>query len=216
MESILKQLLTLNHFSANSETCTSLIAYLGLVQEWNAHINITAHTQPSDLIEKDILDGFYLNQCIDQNRPLVASILDMGCGAGFSGIVLAILRAPKTIRIGFLDSDRKKMNFIRQAVRELQLKNCFFYNQRAEEGQVPPYEAVVSRATWKVEDLIKHAPNYVQEGGSIFSMSGPHQNFPSVKMLENQGLIAANEFTYQILPKMYDRKIFILQKKHST
>jgi 16S rRNA (guanine527-N7)-methyltransferase len=213
----LQKALVANNFQPQEPILKALIRYIDLLKEWNEHINLTAHRELSDLIEKDIIDSFYLANYIQIHRPEFKTAIDLGCGAGFSGFVLALLN-PNAL-ITFLDANRKKINFIRQVARELQLGNCYFLNERAREksdSSLSRYEVIISRATWQAVNFIKHGPYYVQNKGVLLLMSGVSQSKPSLESLEQQGLEGASEFFYEIKPKGYQRKIFIFKPTHFT
>lgn len=212
---LLTDYLHFNNFSMAQKQKEQIDHFLNLVLKWNKTINLTAHRNLTDLIEKDIIDNLYLNQLIQkQIRP--QSILDMGSGGGFSGILLSILNSD--LSISYLDSDRKKMNFVKQVYRDLDLKKGHFLNIRAEANPIEwknHFQLSISRATWKLEEYLKYAHYYVQiEGYALLMIGKSSQKSPS----ENeayQGFAAPTYFFYTIKPKNYERAL-LLRKKNKV
>lgn len=212
----LKNSLSLNGFQVTNEILQVLVQYINLLQEWNQRINLTAHRELKDIIEKDIIDSFYLSRCITQVSPHFKSAIDMGCGAGFLGFILGLLNP--NAQITLLDSNRKKINFIRQVIRETKINRYQFLNLHVGDGARPQeqYELVASRATWQAINFVKNASYYVQNKGALFLMSGISQEKPAPEALASQGLESVPEFIYEILPEKYQRKIFIFKPVHFT
>lgn len=218
---LLKQALVENDFKASDVLLKKLDVYLHVLQEWNQKINLTAHRTARDLIYKDIVDCFYLSSILEKLLGPLAhlnlKLIDMGAGAGFAGILLA-LQMPAS-QVTFLDSDRKKMNFIRQAARELALSNTTYLLGRAEEVQLTDsqrFQVAISRATWQVDDLLKHVHDTVQNNAHVLCMSGPAQEKLSENTMNIHGFTGAFEHFYQIKPENFNRKIFSFQKGTSA
>lgn len=100
-----------------------------LLRDWNERVNLTAITEPDEIATKHFLDSLTLLLA----RPLAASarVVDVGTGAGFPGIPLAIARTDA--RITLIESIGKKVRFLEEAVRVLSLKNARIVHGRAEE-----------------------------------------------------------------------------------
>jgi 16S rRNA (guanine527-N7)-methyltransferase len=103
----------------------------------------------------------------------VASILDVGSGAGLPGIPLAL--ALPDSRVTLLDSNHKKAAFLRQAVMELQLTNAEVVCERAESWTPPaPFDVVISRAFSDLAELVALAGRHLAERGRLVAMKGVH------------------------------------------
>ena len=107
------------------------IKYMRLVQEWNEKINLTAITEDEEFIKKHFIDCMkaFKSDAIRNAK----TIIDVGTGAGFPGMPIAILHP--NAHITLLDSLNKRINFLNIVVRELGLKNVTTIHSRAEENQ---------------------------------------------------------------------------------
>lgn len=215
-QQLLSNSLSSNKFNLSDQQQSQFIDFISILLKWNKVINLTGHKELNDIIEKDIIDSLYAYLCIEKNCGGISSIIDMGSGAGFLGITLKIMKSD--LKTAFLDSDRKKINFIKQACRELKLKNIFFLNHRAEDmnkTEEGEYDIAISRATWPAELFIRHAHYYVHNNGYILWMSGGDKktnNYYRPEYIERSDLAGDDKFIYKIQPKNYERKIFFLKK----
>ena len=104
------------------------LRYLQLLLEYNSHTNITAIREEKAIIEKHFLDSLLLQSLLkDEDKNLI----DIGTGAGFPGMMLAIFNEDKNFTL--LDSVRKKTDFLELVKNDLDLKNVEIINGRAEE-----------------------------------------------------------------------------------
>jgi 16S rRNA (guanine527-N7)-methyltransferase len=210
--SLFKDLLNKNGFELTTDQVSKFIFFISLVQEWNQKINITGHKKIEDLILKDLIDNLVLNRYVNKIHPQWNTFIDLGCGAGFSGLVLLIMNPEK--RGEFLDTSQKKLNFVKYACRELHLTNTQFYHQRVEEYQKnqKTYDLVLSRATWGLTIFAKLAKKYVHNKGHILYLSGPNQ---VANLISSQFLpffsIYIKEF-YCLEPNNYERYIIDLER----
>ena len=212
ISSLLTNSLALHHFHLSEKQIASIISFLNELVVWNKKFNLTSHSSPKDLIEKDIIDTLFLNLYIILYVQEIASIADIGCGGGFGGIILGILNP--SARLGFIDSSRKKINFVKEICRKLKL-DAEFLNERVEafpKSWKEKFQLSVSRATWQVVDYIKYAHYYVQNNGILFYMSGPNSKIKRPLIHKIQGLQACPEIFYRIMPKGYERKIISFKK----
>ncbi len=150
------------------------IKYMRLVQEWNEKINLTAITEDDDFIKKHFIDCIkaFKSQAITNAN----SIIDVGTGAGFPGIPLAILH-PKA-KITLLDSLNKRINFLNTVVRELGLTNVTTIHSRAEDGARNPelrerFDVATSRAVANMAVLSEFCMPYVKKDGYFVALKGP-------------------------------------------
>ena len=219
MKNILTPLLSQNNFTLSPSLLDQVQIYLELIQEWNQHINLTAHRTVEEMIEKDILDCLYLNMYIKTYIKEVNNVLDMGAGAGFQGIILKLMNS--TWNVSFLEANRKKMNFIREACRKLGFVGAYghtplqFHQIRAESNPSALHEKfdlIVSRATWGQMDFLKNAHYYVQNKGWIVWMAGPGEKILSGDFYTQNNLLTHNKILYTIEPKKYQRQFFFFQK----
>lgn len=112
----------------DEEKINKSLKYLQLLQDYNSHTNITAIRNEKDIIEKHFVDSLLLQTLIrDEDKK----IIDIGTGAGFPGMMLAIFNPDKEFTL--LDSIQKKTKFLELVKEELDLKNIEIICGRAEE-----------------------------------------------------------------------------------
>ena len=92
------------------EQLNQFYEYMNLLLEWNEKINLTAITDPSEVILKHFIDSLTINKYIKENSTLA----DVGTGAGFPGIPLKILRPD--LKITLVDSLNKRINFLNEVI----------------------------------------------------------------------------------------------------
>lgn len=160
----------------SSEQEEMLKRYFELLVEWNQKMNLTSITEYEDVVRKHFLDSALL-----LSREMIAAenelrVIDVGTGAGFPGLVLAIL-CPKW-EVVLLDSLNKRVDFLSVVISELGLKNARAIHGRAEElGRDGKYRSgfdlVVSRAVADMRLLLELCMPFVSDGGIFVSYKGP-------------------------------------------
>ena len=146
--------------------------YMNLLVEWNKKINLTAITEEKDIILKHFVDSLTVLKYIKENK----SIVDVGTGAGFPGIPLAIMN--DSLKITLVDSLNKRINFLNEVCNKINLKNTKAIHARAEEfGQDnnyrESYDVAISRAVANLTVLAEYLLPLVKVGGKIICMKGP-------------------------------------------
>lgn len=146
--------------------------YMNLLVEWNKKINLTAITEEKDIILKHFVDSLTVLKYIKENK----SIVDVGTGAGFPGIPLAIMN--ESLKITLVDSLNKRINFLNEVCSKIMLKNTKAIHSRAEEfGQDnnyrESYDIAISRAVSNLTVLAEYLLPLVKVGGKIICMKGP-------------------------------------------
>ena len=215
--SILTRAVSLNGFDLKEGEYQKIVNYLNLLIKWNQKINLTAHRKIEDLIYKDIIDSLYLRKNRLALAPKIRFYLDFGAGAGFLGIIESIL--DPNLKIGFLDSDRKKVNFIRQVYRELDLGEAIYLNIRGEQFPIEwkeYFEIITTRASLKIKGFLENVHYYVQNKGLLLFMAGKSLDLDGPETLDFKGLQQLDDINYTILPKNYIRKIFPFKKLSPT
>ncbi len=135
--------------------------------EWNKKINLTRITEKEEVYLKHYYDSLTLNKAIDLNR--VETLCDVGTGAGFPGIVIKIF-FPK-IKITLIDSLQKRINYLNEIIKELNLKDIEAIHTRGEDFK-GKYEVVTSRAVANIEKLLNFTMHLVDENGIFIAMKG--------------------------------------------
>lgn len=140
------------------ETEARLRAFLALLLQWNARINLVADAPAEALWRRHILDGWQLLPLLPERGPLA----DLGSGAGLPGLVLAMGREQET---HLVESDRRKAAFLREASRALGLARVRVHAARIEEAPLPPVAAVTARALAPLPELLPLAARILAPGG---------------------------------------------------
>lgn len=148
--------------------------YLEKLVETNRQMNLTAITEPAQIWAKHFLDSAVLLRKI--SLPMGAACLDVGTGAGFPGLVLAILR--KELQVTLLDSLQKRVHFLEETAAELGLQNVTCIHGRAEELARKPefreqFDFVTARAVAALPVLTEYCLPFVKVGGAFAAMKGP-------------------------------------------
>ncbi len=144
--------------------------YAELLVEWNEKINLTAITDPEGIAVKHFLDCLMIFKYVD--IPEGASVIDIGTGAGFPGVVIKIARPD--IKLTLMDSLQKRITFLDTLCNELGL-DVTTVHSRAEDiksEQREGYDFAVARAVANMRVLTEYCLPYVKVGGSFVAMKG--------------------------------------------
>jgi 16S rRNA (guanine527-N7)-methyltransferase len=144
--------------------------YLELLLKWNARISLTAIRAPNGIVERHFGESFFAGEQVSVNRA--SSLIDVGSGAGFPGLPMAIL-APQT-QTTLVESQQKKVAFLREAIRTLKLMNVNVYAGRAEELEIKS-QIVTMRAVERFDTVLPVAASLVQPGGELVLLIGETQ-----------------------------------------
>ncbi len=142
--------------------------YENLVR-WNAVMNLTAITEEADVYEKHFLDSLSLSEVVKDSSS-VRRVIDVGTGAGFPGLVLAI--AYPAWQITLMDSLNKRIRFLEDTAALLKLENVRCIHARAEElghdrKEREQYDLAISRAVAKLSVLSEYCLPFVKLGGTF-------------------------------------------------
>jgi 16S rRNA (guanine527-N7)-methyltransferase len=150
----------------------TLEGFAQLVLERNQVMNLTAITQPEEFAALHLLDSLALVLLAGLERQ---SVVDVGCGAGFPGVPIAIARP--ACKVTLLDSLGKRVDFLREACGKLGLENVACVHARAEEfaaEQREQFDAAVSRAVAALPVLCELCLPLVKVGGQMLAMKSSH------------------------------------------
>lgn len=128
MKEYFNNILQKSEIEISEEKKENLLNYLELLYEKNQVMNLTAIRDKEGMLEKHFVDALFLTKVINDNEK---SFIDVGTGAGFPGLVLAIFYPEKQFLL--VDSVRKKIEFINEVVEKIGLKNVKTSFERAEE-----------------------------------------------------------------------------------
>jgi 16S rRNA (guanine527-N7)-methyltransferase len=156
-------------FDVSRETLAALEGYAALLEKWNRKINLVGRDTLADLWRRHFLDSAQLLPLLPaapEGRARV--IADLGSGAGFPGLVLAILGAGE---VHLVESDRKKCAFLREAARVAGAQ-VEFHAQRIEEVAGLEADVVTARALAPLEKLVAYARPLLRSGGTALFLKG--------------------------------------------
>ena len=160
------------------EQAALLLNYTGLIQKWNKVYNLTALRDPAEMFTHHLLDSLaavaplqkHLRQQEDVRSPSqVASLLDVGSGAGLPGVVFAI--CCPDLQVSCVDTVGKKAAFVQQASLELGLRNLKGVHARVEK-LTERFDVVASRAFASLGDFTSWSRSAVAHGGIWLAMKG--------------------------------------------
>ena len=150
------------------EALEKLLQHLALLEKWNRVHSLTAIRDGAKAISVHLLDSLSAVLHLRGRR-----LLDVGSGAGFPGIPIAIARPD--VEIDLLDSNHKKCAFLRQAVAELGLTNARVVCERAESWRPSQrFDCVISRAVGEIAEVIAWVGELLAPGGVFAAMKGVH------------------------------------------
>jgi 16S rRNA (guanine527-N7)-methyltransferase len=143
-----------------------MIRLLDELDDWNQRMNLTAIRERSAQITKHLLDSLSVQPFLRGER-----VLDVGTGAGFPGLPLAIVNP--SLQFMLLDSTAKKLKFVEHAAQLLGLTNVQTVHTRAENYRPSErFDIVISRAVGPVEQFVKWTGHLVVGGGRLLAMKG--------------------------------------------
>ena len=146
--------------------------YMQLLLEWNEKINLTTIVEPEQIIVKHFLDSLTIKKYIEDEK----NIIDVGTGAGFPGMPLAI---EKNNNVTLLDSLNKRINFLNDVKEKIGLENVVTVHSRAEDAAKDKkyrecIDYAVSRAVAPMNVLLEYLLPFVKVGGKVICMKGPN------------------------------------------
>ncbi len=183
----------------------SLDKYYELLIEKNKKINLTTITQKEEVYLKHFYDSLTITKIINLNENI--SLADLGTGAGFPGIVLKIVFP--NLNITLVDSLNKRINFLNEVIKELDLKNIKTVNSRIEEfskSNIEKYDVLVSRAVSKTNIILELGTQALKINGYFILMKG------DIKEELKTSTNAINKLGYNIKENL----AFKLPKENST
>jgi 16S rRNA (guanine527-N7)-methyltransferase len=150
---------------SGSETA-SLARLLRLLEKWNQAFNLTAVREVDEMVTRHVLDSLSARPFLYGN-----TVLDVGTGAGFPGLPLAMLEPAR--QFSLLDSGGKKVRFVRHAIGELGIENVSVEQIRVENFEPEtPFDTVVCRAFSTVGHFVGQCARLVSDGGRMIAMKG--------------------------------------------
>lgn len=152
-----------------------LLRYHALLLEWNQRMDLTAVTEENEMIDRHYVDSL-MALTAPGLLPEQGTLIDVGTGAGFPGLPLAL--ALPTWQVTLLDAQRKRLDFLQAVLDELRVTNVTLRHSRAEDGARLPelreqFDVAVARAVAPLAVLAEYLLPYVKVGGKAVCWKGP-------------------------------------------
>ena len=216
---LIREKLTANDIPVSPETAEKLGLYMDLLETWNQKMDLTAVTDPEETADRHFVDSLAILR-----TPLlkdVSSLIDVGTGAGFPGLVLKIARPD--IQLCLLDSLQKRLDFLEEVCDKTQIKDIRFVHSRAEDGARQAdlrerFDFAVSRAVASLNVLCEYCLPYVKVGGIFVAMKGKEYEeelsaSKNALQILNSTVIRTDTFT---LADAGERAIIQIEKTNAT
>jgi 16S rRNA (guanine527-N7)-methyltransferase len=153
----------------DSDKQDRLLDYLALLSKWNKVYNLTSIRDEHQMVSHHLLDSLAV-----MPHLWAGHWLDVGCGAGLPGLVLAV--AQPDWQFTLLDSNSKKTGFVQQALIELELKNVSVCCSRVEEWQTTErFDGIISRAFSELGSFLRSTQHFRVPQGRWAAMKGAPQ-----------------------------------------
>ena len=192
------------------EQKSQLEKFYQLLIEWNKQINLTRITDKEDVYLKHFYDSLTIAKVIDLSK--IDTLCDVGTGAGFPGIVLKIVYP--NLKITLVDSLQKRINYLNQITKELNLKDIKAIHTRGEDYK-ETFDVVTSRAVANIETLVKYTMHLVNKKGIFIAMKGNIDNEltkPIEKKLSRKYKIIKIE-KFQLPKEKSERSLVVIKNK---
>jgi 16S rRNA (guanine527-N7)-methyltransferase len=183
--------------------------YLENLKTWNDKINLTSIKNDREIIISHFLDSISIAPLIEDGKK----VLDIGSGAGFPGIPLKIVH--RGLEETLLDSANKKVSFMNDTIRKLELQDINALWGRAEDidNEVPRggFDYVLTRAVGSVSDTLRLSSPYVSENGVIILMRGKRGSEEwNTAIEDNENKVELVEFKDMTLPQSDLKRIILV------
>ena len=202
----------------NNEQIEKFHKYMEMLVEWNERMNLTAITEPVDIIDKHFIDSITIEKYLKKG----AKVIDVGTGAGFPGVPLGIIR--EDLNITLMDSLNKRITFLDEVIRVNKLLNIDTVHSRAEELSRDSdfrakYDVVTSRAVASLNVLLEYMIPFAKVGGYCVCMKGSNIDDElenSKKALEVLNAKIEKIDTFKLPGNEYGRNIIVIKKIGET
>lgn len=192
-----------------------LSLYLEEIQRWSKITDLVSQTDPETIIRKHFLDSLAVSPLI----PSACRLLDLGSGAGFPGLVLAVVAPARDVVL--IEARRKRVSFLKEVIRRTQTRNVQVYEGRAEvlateETLRASFAAVVTRATWQLEDFLRLAKPFLIDQGIAVAMKGRHVEKELTGAIQQRlkawGFSLEKRYSY-VLPSAGEQRELVILKR---
>ena len=190
----------------SDEALNLLLKYQDALVLWNKAYNLTAIRDPKEMLVKHLLDSLSIHKDLPAGR-----LLDIGTGGGMPGMIIALCQPERDCVL--LDSNGKKIRFLKQFIADLKLKNVVAVQTRVENEdsirELGQFDVVTSRAFASLTDFVAASKPFMHEQSIIASMKGliPADEIEALK----------DEFSCEIIelevPRLDEQRHLLLLKR---
>ena len=164
------------NLTADNKQLNLFMDFMDLMLDWNKKINLTAITEPYEVITKHFIDSLTPLKYIEKYNLELNKVLDLGTGGGFPGIPLKIMVSDMNLLLA--DSLKKRVIYLQEVCHKLGFEDVEAYHRRAEQmGQNNEYreqfDTVFSRAVAEMNILVEYCLPMVKVGGIFVALKGP-------------------------------------------
>ncbi|KAB8122132.1 16S rRNA (guanine(527)-N(7))-methyltransferase RsmG ['Cynodon dactylon' phytoplasma] len=201
-DNLLKESFYLNSFQLNQ-----FKKYYFFLKICNKKVNLTSLLSERDVYIKHFYDSLFISKII--NLKKIKNLCDLGTGAGFPGIPLKILNPH--LEVFLIESNKKKVIFLKKIISILDLSNVFVFNQKVEQHNYK-YNFIITRSLGSLNIVLKLSSFITKKKGYLLAMKGPKY----IKELENikkkYSFIFKKKFISE-LPFQLGQRVNLLFKK---
>ncbi|MGE8561878.1 MAG: 16S rRNA (guanine(527)-N(7))-methyltransferase RsmG [Acinetobacter sp.] len=190
----------------SEEALNLLLKYQDALVLWNKAYNLTAIRDPKEMLVKHLLDSLSILKDLPPGR-----LLDIGTGGGMPGMIIALCQPERECVL--LDSNGKKIRFLKQFIADLKLKNVIAVQTRVENedsiNDLGQFDVITSRAFASLTDFINASKPYMHDDSIIASMKGliPHDEVEAFKTEFSCDIIALK------VPRLDEQRHLLLLKR---
>lgn len=216
MKKLIKEMFLNYNIELNDNQVSQFETYYNFLIEENKKYNLTAITNPEDVVLKHFIDSVLPYKKIQKN----SSVVDIGTGAGFPGLPLKILRPD--LKLTLVDSLQKRVNFLNQLLSLLNIKDVETVHARAEDfikTKREKFDIAISRAVAAIPTLAEYLIPFVKVGGEILMYKSANLDEElklGQKAIQVLGAKQDTILNFSLKEIESERKILILSKIKTT
>lgn len=202
--------------NVDSKWSEQIEVYRSFLTEYNKKVNLTRLDDESKIYGLYFYESIIPYKSIDFSK--IKSILDIGSGSGIPGVVLKILFPH--IHLGIIESNNKKVTFLKELINKLNLKNVDVYLKRAEnikQDEYESYDLVTSRAVGKLKPMLEVSTPYAKvDGLIIIPKSQNYQQETNGLYHLNKSLDVQQSINQFVSKNSIQHNVFVFKKMHKT
>lgn len=197
------------------EQYEKLSIYAEFLVEYNEKVNLTAITEPIEILRKHFIDSILLTKYVD--IPLNSTLIDVGTGAGFPSVPIKIYRPD--IKITLLDSLNKRIDYLKQLCDKIEIDAEFIHGRAEDFSKKEEYrekfDFSCARAVANMALLSELCIPFVKQNGCFVAMKGPNEDISlGANAVTVLGGLIEKEIEYKLFDE--DRKIVLVRKISQT